>query len=53
MSMLMSHALLDFFVLCFVLPFAYAYVASENQAYSGNLMYLHIYLNLITDWPAL
>ena len=32
MSMLMSHASVDFFVLSFVLPRAYAYVASENQA---------------------
>ena len=32
MSMLMSHASVDFFVLSFVLPCAYAYVASENQA---------------------
>ena len=30
MSMLMSHASVDLFVLSFVLP--YAYVASENQA---------------------
>ena len=33
MSMLMSHASVDLFVLSFVLPCAYAYVASENQAY--------------------
>ena len=32
MSMLMSHAPVDLFVLSFVLPCAYAYVASENQA---------------------
>ena len=32
MSMLMSHASVDLFVLSFVLPCAYAYVASENQA---------------------
>ena len=32
MLMLMSHASVDFFVLSFVLPCAYAYVASENQA---------------------
>ena len=32
MTMLMSHASVDFFVLSFVLPCAYAYVASENQA---------------------
>ena len=31
MSMLMSHASVDLFVLSFVLPCAYAYVASENQ----------------------
>ena len=30
--MLMSHASVDLFVLSFVLPCAYAYVASENQA---------------------
>ena len=34
MSMLMSHASVDFSVLSFVLPCAYAYVASENQAIS-------------------
>ena len=32
MSMLMSHASVDLFVLSFVLPCAYAYVASENHA---------------------
>ena len=32
MSMLMSHASVDFFVLSLVLPCAYAYVASEDQA---------------------
>ena len=32
MSMLMSHASVDLFVLSFVLPCAYAYVASQNQA---------------------
>ena len=36
MSMLISHASVDLFVLPFVLPcayaYAYAYVASENQA---------------------
>ena len=32
MSMLMSHASVDLFVLSFVLPCAYASVASENQA---------------------
>ena len=32
MTMLMSHASMDFFVLFFVVPCAYAYVASENQA---------------------
>ena len=31
MSMFMSHASVDLFVLCFVLPRAYSYVASENQ----------------------
>ena len=31
MSMLMSRASVDFFVLSFVLPCAYAYVASENK----------------------
>ena len=31
---LMSHASVDFFVLSFVLPCAYAYVAGENQALS-------------------
>ena len=33
MSMLMSHASVDFFVLSFVLPCAYAYVASEDQVF--------------------
>ena len=32
MLMLMSHTSVDLFVLSFVLPCAYAYVASENQA---------------------
>ena len=32
MSMLMSHASVDLFVLSFVLPCAYAYIANENQA---------------------
>ena len=32
MSMLMLHASVDFFVLSFVLPCAYAYVANENKA---------------------
>ena len=36
MSMLMSHASADLFVLSFVLPRAYAYVASENQALTTN-----------------
>ena len=36
MLMLMSHASVDFFVLSFVLPCAYAYVASENQALEIN-----------------
>ena len=30
--MLMSHASVDLFVLSFVLPCAYAHVASEDQA---------------------
>ena len=34
MSMLMLHASVDLFVLSFVLPCAYAYVVSENQAYA-------------------
>ena len=38
MSMLMSHASVDLFVLTFVLPCAYAYVASENQALPGELI---------------
>ena len=33
--MLMSHASVDLFVLSFVLPRAYAYVASENQSLLG------------------
>ena len=32
MSMLMLHNSVDFFVLSFILPSAYAYVASENHA---------------------
>ena len=31
MSMLMSHVSVDFFVLSFVLPCAYVYVASEED----------------------
>ena len=38
MSMLMSHASVDVFVLSFVLPCAYAYVASENQALYSNFL---------------
>ena len=34
MSMLMSYASVDFFVLSFVLSCAYAYVTSEDQALS-------------------
>ena len=37
MTMLMSHASVDFFVLSFVLPCAYACVASENPtSYPGS-----------------
>ena len=36
MSMLMSHASVDFFVLSFVLPYAYGYVASEDQEVRPN-----------------
>ena len=32
MSMFMSYSSVDLFVLSFVLPCAYAYVASEDQA---------------------
>ena len=32
----MSHVLVDFFVLSSVLLLVYAYVASENQAKTGN-----------------
>ena len=39
MPMLMSHASVDSFVLSFVLPCAYAYVASENQALRLYLLY--------------
>ena len=39
MSMLMLHASVDFFVLSFVLPCAYAYVASENQALVTSPVY--------------
>ena len=38
--LLMSHASVDLFVLSFVLPFAYAYVASENQ---GLLLIPNVY----------
>ena len=38
MSKLMSHASVDFFVSSFVLPCAYAYVASENQALGSLCM---------------
>ena len=36
-SMLMSHASVDFFVLSFALPCAYAYAASENQALFSSI----------------
>ena len=36
MSMLMSYASVDFFVLSFVLSCAYAYVTSEDQAYVAH-----------------
>ena len=39
MSMLMSHALVNFFVLSFVFPCAYAYVASENQTLQNRLRF--------------
>ena len=38
MSMLMSHALVDFYVLSFVLPFGYADVASEHLVYNHHWM---------------
>ena len=38
MLMLMSHASANLFVLSFVLPCAYAYVASENQALENNFI---------------
>ena len=37
-SMLMSHASVNFFVLSFVLPCAYAYAASEDQALQISLV---------------
>ena len=43
MSMLMSHASVDLFVLSFVLPCAYAYVASENQALLLEFVCSHVY----------
>ena len=36
--MLMSHSSKDLFVLSFVLPCAYAYVVSENQALENNFI---------------
>ena len=47
MSMLMSQASVDFFVLSFVLPCAHANVASEDQALSsfGNVVLLRLKLN--------
>ena len=36
MSMLMSYASVDFFVLSFLLSCAYAYVASEDQALKAS-----------------
>ena len=41
MSMLMSYTSVDFFVLSFVLPCAYAYVTSENQAKSIKIFFLN------------
>ena len=38
MSMLMSYASVDFFVLSFVLSCAYAYVTSEDQALQVPLL---------------
>ena len=38
MSILMSYASVDFFVLSFVLSCAYAYVTSEDQALLANLI---------------
>ena len=51
MSMLMSHASVDLFVLSFVLPCAYAYVASENQALrqTANVRHFVGYKNKIID----
>ena len=49
--MLMSHASVDLFVLSFVLPCAYAYVASENQALrqTTNVRHFVRYKNKIID----
>ena len=38
MSMLMSHDSVDFFVLSFILPCVYAYVASETRLYSLSVL---------------
>ena len=48
MSMLMLHASVDIFVLSFVLPYAYAYVASENQALHSELTLFYKRLGTIT-----
>ena len=47
MSMLMSQASVDFFVLSFVLPCAHANVASEDQALSsfGNVVLFRLKFN--------
>ena len=49
MSMLMSHASVDLFVLSFVLLCAYAYVAGEDQASMSILNYLG--LVVISHFP--
>ena len=41
MSMLLSHASVDIFVLSFVLHCAYAYVASEDQALKPGFHWRH------------
>ena len=49
MLMLMSYALVDFFVLPFVLPYSHGYVATENQLYDMIELcdIIKLYLNYI------
>ena len=53
MSVLMSHASVDFFVLFFLLPCAYAYVASEDQVIKQSRETLKQKQVMIRDYVSL